>query len=93
MIIISVQIIAAQLQSVGAAGGNPSAYGKLRNNNANVEAVTPQQRTSTTGFVCTGRNTYTSYDEINGLENQSCPSGYYCNKKCVNPCTAEIRFC
>jgi hypothetical protein len=93
MIVIAVQIISAQLENAGDANGNPSAYRRLSNNKESSKALASQRSRYSTKFVCTSDSTFISYDRVNGKENHSCPTGSFCNKKCVNPCTTDIRYC
>jgi hypothetical protein len=47
------------------------------------------------GFVCNSNTVYTLCADVNVpiITNEPCPSGYFCNPKCVGPCISSILAC
>ena len=47
------------------------------------------------GFICPTSTTFTlcAAAGVAVVQNQACPSGYYCNQKCSSPCLSDISIC
>lgn len=73
----------------------PRLYGKLGKTHVTYKysSDSSEESTSCTGFICNNITTYTTCDGVGQEGTHNCPQGTYCNTKCNNPCTADIRFC
>jgi hypothetical protein len=50
---------------------------------------------TTAGFICLSSTRFTlcAGPGVEIATNQACPSGYYCNEKCADPCLNDITLC
>jgi hypothetical protein len=89
-----VQILSAQLEpSDGVATQDSNVYTELTADTT-TEAPLEGRACNDNEFLCTGVTTYKSCDAVKQrtIQNQ-CPRGSFCNTKCANPCTNDIRLC
>lgn len=87
-------ILSAQLESSnGDAAQGWNIYTELTT--GTIAEVPPEGRACNGNeFLCTNITAYKSCDAIKLriIENQ-CPQGSFCNTKCANPCTNDVRLC